>query len=251
MRYRITVQYNGAAYSGWQSQENARSVQSVVEKAMAEVLGHEVRVFGCGRTDRGVHAEMQVCHFDTPKRLHVSTFPMGVNLRLPPDVALTDCRLVAEAFDARFDATKKRYVYRAYISPYRHPLLDGRFAQFYKMPDVEKMRQAAKYFLGEHDFASFMASGSQTKNTVRELYRFDLVRNGEELLFLVEGNGFLYHMVRILVGTLLEVGYGKRAPEEMPALLQARCRKKSGKTAPACGLCLQHVWYAGEDLSPQ
>ena len=243
MRYRITVQYNGAAYSGWQSQENARSVQSVVEKAMAEVLGHEVRIFGCGRTDRGVHAEMQVCHFDTPKRLHVSTFPMGVNLRLPPDVALTDCRLVAETFDARFDATKKRYVYRAYISPYRHPLLDGRFAQFYKMPDVEKMRQAAKYFLGEHDFASFMASGSQTKNTVRELYRFDLFRNGEELLFVVEGNGFLYHMVRIITGTLIEVGMHRRKPEELAEILDSGNREMAGELAPAKGLALMEVRY--------
>lgn len=247
MRYALKVEYSGAAYSGWQSQNNSDTVQQVLQRALRQVLDHDVKVYGSGRTDRGVHAKGQVCHFDTPRRLKTGSFPMGVNLHLPPDISVTACAAVADGFDARYDAQKKTYEYKAYFSSYRHPLSDADHAQYYKMPDVAKMRRASQDLVGKHDFRCFMASGASVKSTVREIYRLDIFENGDELRWEVEGSAFLYHMVRILVGTLLDVGYGKIAADAMPSLLQAGDRKRCGKTAPARGLCLKQVMYS-EDL---
>ncbi|WP_050727549.1 tRNA pseudouridine(38-40) synthase TruA [Vulgatibacter incomptus] len=242
---KLTLEYDGTDFVGWQVQPNGRTVQEVLEGALARLLGGEsVRVTGAGRTDAGVHALGQVATFRTARELPLQAFEKGLNAILPDDVAVVSAEEVAEGFDARRSASGKRYVYRISNRPGRSPLRRRTHWELFRPLDVEAMQAAADRLLGEHDFSAFRAADCPAKTTVRILRRLD-VRAGAagEIVITAEATAFLKHMVRNLVGTLVEVGLGKREAGTMPALLASGDRRLAGRTAPAKGLVMEEVFY--------
>lgn len=241
---KLTLEYDGTDFVGWQVQPNGRSVQEVVEAALAKLLGEPVRVTGAGRTDAGVHAAGQVCSLRTTKRIPLKAFVLGMNSLLPPEVAVVEAADVPPEFDARRSASGKRYEYRIWNGPTRSPLRRRRAWELFRPLDVAAMRVAAAHLLGEHDFSAFRASDCPAKTTRRIVRVLDVVgESGGEVLVAAEATAFLKHMVRNLVGTLAEVGHGKRDPASMPALLAGGDRTKAGVTAPPQGLTLVRVDY--------
>lgn len=245
--FKLTLEYDGARFAGWQSQRDrpdARSVQETLEAAIARVTGHTVRVEGSGRTDAGVHAEGQVASVSIDTDLAPEVLRRALGGVLPRDLAVIEVAVALPGFHARHDARSKRYRYRVWSGPTPSPLRRGR-SHWVRTPlDLDAMRAAAAHLVGSHDFASFQAAGSDVRSTERSLERVDI--GGEspgDVSFDFAGNGFLRHMVRNLVGTLLEVGTGRRDPDSLPALLAARDRALAGPTAPARGLCLVAVGY--------
>ena len=242
-RIRLILEYDGTNYSGWQRQINAPSVQQTLEETLHRLLGAPVTVTGSSRTDAGVHALGQNVHFDTTSRIPGDKFAFALNTMLPDDIRVRASMDAAADFHARFSATGK--VYRYAIQNTRHaPAIDRLTHAHVPLPlDVERMHAAAQAMVGRHDFAAFAAAGSIARDTRRTIYRVQAARCGERVYLLVHGDGFLYNMVRILTGTLLEVGLGQRTPESMVDVLEARERTAAGKTAPAQGLVLQEVYY--------
>jgi tRNA pseudouridine38-40 synthase len=243
--FRLTLEYDGADFEGWQVQPGGRrTVQGVVEGALAEITGVPARVMGAGRTDSGVHAEAQVASVTLATDLSAETLCRALNGVLPRDLAALAVDEAREGFDARRDARGKRYCYRIWNGPAPSPLRRGRFLRVETPLDLAAMQRAADACVGRHDFTSFRAARSHTKTSVRTLGRVDVreVSPGE-IEIQVEGDGFLRHMVRILVGTLLEVGRGRRDPASLPATLAARDRAEAGPTAPGRGLTLVRVDY--------
>ena len=239
----LTLEYDGTDFVGWQIQPNGRSVQEVLEAALARVLGSPVRVHSAGRTDAGVHARGMPAHFETAAGLPLAAYREGVNRLLPPDVAVREAVEASQGFHARFDARGKWYRYSIYCAPVRSPLL-GRSAWHIRSAlDLPAMCRAAQDFVGSHDFAAFRAAGCDARTTVREVFSVQLEQQGELLLIDVRGGGFLRHMVRVMVGTLVEIGMGRRPATDVTQLLGHGCRQKAGRTAPAHGLCLMEVWY--------
>ena len=209
MRIKLTVSYDGTCYCGWQVQPNGISVQQTLEKAIELATGESVKVVGSGRTDAGVHAIGQVAHFDTESSIPPQKFFKAINVHLPSDVRVLNSQEVSD-FDARKSAKKKTYCYTAYFGEVEKPLKE-RYALFLDtIPDIEKMKSAAKLFIGKHDFKCFNASGGGAKTTVRTIYNIDIEFGDGQMKVYVCGNGFLYNMVRTLVGTLLKAGYGMR-----------------------------------------
>jgi len=242
-KIKLTLEYDGTDFVGWQVQPNGRTVQEELEKALRVLLGHDVRVVGAGRTDSGVHATGQVASFFAERRLPKSAYLKGLNGILPPDVAAVDMEEVPDEFCARRWASGKRYVYRISNRPVRSPLRRRTHWQIFPPLDVAAMREAAKHFVGRHDFAAFRASDCTAPTTVRELFRLDLLQQGDEIAFVFEATAFLKQMVRNIVGTLVEVGLGKRPPDDPVRILASRDRRLAGETAPAHGLTLERVWY--------
>jgi len=219
-------------------------VQATLAAALAEIAGGAVRVLGAGRTDAGVHAEGQVASAAFETRLEAATLLRAINAHLPRDVAVVDCALAHDGFDPRREAKSKLYRYAVWNAPVASPLRRRRFHHVPWPVDVAAMKEAAAHLVGRHDFASFQAAGSGVTDTVRTLTRVELAgASGGELVFLLEGDGFLRHMVRNVVGTLLEIGGARRPPGSLRALLAARDRKQAGPTAPARGLTLVRVDY--------
>ena len=247
MRVLLRVQYKGTDYCGWQRQKNGLSVQEVLANAVFETTGERSVMHGSGRTDAGVHAIAQAVHFDTHTKIPLEKLPIAINAHLPASIRVLSAREVEAGFNARFDAKVKTYVYKMYSAPVTSPLREGLFAFVHKAPDLEKMRKAASYLVGEHDFKVFQAAGGHVKTTVRTIYAFSIKQEGEEITFEVTGNGFLYNMVRIMVGTLYYVGIGKIAPESIPDILSSGKRDRAGKTMPPEGLYLKEVKYAFEE----
>ncbi|MBM4017644.1 MAG: tRNA pseudouridine(38-40) synthase TruA [Planctomycetes bacterium] len=240
---RMTVAYDGTNYHGWQEQPGQATVQGALVQALATVLGERPAVEGAGRTDAGVHALGQVAAFKTEHAIGVDRLHAAVNSCLPPDIAVTGMREVALGFRPSLAAVSKHYRYRIYRGPVR-PVFEARYVwHWYRPLAVEPMRQAARLLVGRHDFKSFEGRGSARQDTVREVTRLDVVEAGPELHFEVEGNRFLYRMVRSLVGTLTEVGRGHRPVEWAAEVLAARDRMAAGPTAPPHGLCLVEVRY--------
>lgn len=249
-RLRLTLEYDGGPFVGWQVQPNGRSVQEVVEHALGRLLDTPTRVSSAGRTDAGVHAEGQVVSFTTDRNLPLKAYVQGLNGLLPPEIAVRHAAEVPDAFDPRRWALGKRYRYRISNLPTRSPLLRRTHWELHAPLDVEAMRDAASRLLGRHDYSAFRAADCQAQHAVRELSRMDLEGEGGGLLSVtVEGTAFLKHMVRNLVGTLVEVGRGTRPPEWVEAVLASRDRRQAGKTAPAHGLCMVEVFY-GEGPRP-
>lgn len=240
---KLTLEYDGTDFLGWQVQAAGRTVQAELEKGLARLLGHEVRVVGAGRTDSGVHALGQVANFRTARHLPRDAYLKGLNGILPRDMAVVDVEEVAPDFCARRSASGKRYVYRISNRPVRSPLRRRTHWEIFRPLDVEAMRAAAIHFVGRHDFAAMRASDCTAPTTVRDLFRLDVDAFGDEIVLAFEATAFLKQMVRNIVGTLVEVGMGKRRPEEMPDLLHSRDRRLAGETAPAHGLVLERVWY--------
>jgi tRNA pseudouridine38-40 synthase len=242
-RIRLTLQYDGTAYAGWQVQPRLATIQGTLEAALARMAGEPVRVTGAGRTDAGVHALGQVAHFDTTLAHADGVWVRALNAQLPRDIAVLDAREVAEGFHARHGAAAKHYRYRVLNRPVRCPF---RRAHTWFVPvalDVEAMASGAAALTGTHDFSSFRAAGCGAASPVRRLDRAEVGREGDEVVFDLVGSGFLKQMVRNIVGTLVAVGRGRHRPERVAAVLAARDRSAAGETAPAWGLTLVRVTY--------
>lgn len=247
-RIRLTVEYDGGGYSGWQRQRNAVSVQQRLEEALFRITGERAAITGASRTDAGVHALSQVAHFDTLSRIPADKFSYALNTKLPPDIRVRASAEADESFHARFDAKAKVYRYLIYDGAHHTALLRGFAAHsIYPLDDL-RMDAEARAIEGKHDFAAFAASGSAAKDTVRTVYRARVRRRERVVALFVLGDGFLYNMVRILAGTLMGVGSGKLAGGAIPRALSSGNRLDLGTTAPACGLTLLRVFY-GDDFA--
>lgn len=239
----ITISYDGSAYHGWQVQKNAVTVQQVFQKAVEKLFRQKTDIKGCSRTDSGVHANMYCVSLKTQKNIPCENIITGLNTYLPKDIAVTGCIEVADDFHARYSVKSKEYVYRIYNSQIRNPFLKN-YALHYRYPiDAQYLNEEAKAFLGSHDFSGFCSAKSDVEDTVRTVYSFSVTRNGDEVIFSVEADGFLYNMVRIMVGTLLFVNEGKIKQGELADVIKSKDRKRAGKTAPAHGLYLNNVKY--------
>ena len=241
---KLTLAYDGTNYVGWQRQLNGVSVQQLVEEALAPLSGGvPPTVVGAGRTDAGVHALGQVATVNLDTDVPASGIQRAMNVRLPADIRAIGAVDAPPGFHARYHARAKTYRYRMATTSVLSPF-DRWFVWHAPEPrDVEAMRAAARALLGRHDFASFQARGATVRGTVRTIHRFDVTERGGEIVFDVEADGFLRHMVRAIVGTLADVGAGLRPPEAMPAVITARDRQAAGQTAPASGLTLVSVTY--------
>lgn len=243
MRYAMVIEYDGTNYAGWQRQKNAVSVQQKIEEALEVVLGSKTIIYASGRTDSGVHAEGQVAHFESEKELNTRSTIYSLNSLLPSDVKIQKMFKVSSDFHAQYSAKRKTYLYRSYVSESASPLRDRFYARILPPVDVEKMKRASKSLVGKHDFKAFCSTGSSINSTEREIYEFNIVEKGDEVIFEITGNGFLYNMVRIIVGTLYFIGKGKLPETAIDEMLATGNRKAGGKTYPACGLCLKQVEY--------
>lgn len=242
-RIKLTVAYDGTNYYGWQKQPDAITVEEVVNRELTRLLQEPIEVIGASRTDSGVHALGNVAVFDTDTRIPPEKISYALNARLPKDIVIQDSKEVPPDFHPRRTDCVKTYEYRILNTRFPVPTMRLYAHYVYKPLDVEKMQAAAAFLVGEHDFASFCSAGSQVKETVRTIYRLDLKREGNMVSFQVEGNGFLYNMVRIIAGTLIEVGIGSYPPERVREMLEARDRIRCGPKAPACGLTLVGIRY--------
>lgn len=243
MRIRLIVAYDGTNYHGWQIQKNAVSVEGVLTEALQELLGEEIELAGTSRTDSGVHALGNVAVFDTDTRIPPEKIAVAVNQRLPEDIRVMCSEEVASDFHPRYQVSRKTYEYSITNAKIQFPT-KRLYSYFVYIPlDVERMRQTAEYFLGEHDFGGFCSVGSQVKTTVRTIYALDVLQDGEDIRIRITGNGFLYNMVRIIAGTLIEVGMGRREPEMVKKAVDTADRKLAGPTAPPQGLTLVNIEF--------
>ncbi len=242
-RIKLILAYDGTEYVGWQYQPNGMSVQQCLEQAIHQLTGVIHTVYSSGRTDSGVHARGMVCHLTTELNLPLGAWREGLNRYLPDDIAVRQAECVDDEFHARFSARGKRYRYTILRDPVRSPLERTNSWQVKKPLNLEKMELAAQDFLGIHDFASFRTSGCSARTTVREIFSVDLKEEGSLLHIDVCGSGFLRNMVRMMVGTLVQIGRGKRPVDTIKVLLVRQDSAPSPLTAPAQGLCLMEVWF--------
>ncbi len=242
-RVAMGIEYLGARYHGWQIQPSVDSVQARLQEALSRIANHPVEIVCAGRTDRGVHATMQVIHFDTTAQRSLQAWQRGALSGLPDDIGVLWVREMKADFHARFSALRRSYRYVLYNAAHRPGLLHGRVSWFHLPLEVERMQQAALHLLGEHDFSSFRGRDCQAHSPVRTLSDFKIQRDGEFIYFDLSANAFLMHMVRNMVGTLLQVGTGKREATWVTEVLAAKRREAAGITAPPEGLYLTHVNY--------
>ena len=242
-RIKLTIAYDGTNYCGWQVQPNGITVEEVINKALSKMTGEEILVIGASRTDSGVHAMGNVAVFDTNTTIPPEKIGIALNQRLPEDIVITKSEEVPLDFHPRYCDCSKTYEY--HIINTRIPVPTKRFTSYfvsYEL-DIDKMREAASYLVGEHDFVSFCNVRTDVENTVRTITALDILTNGNEITIRITGNGFLYNMVRIIVGTLIRVGRGFYEPEKVKEILEAKNRKAAGVTAPAHGLMLMEINY--------
>ena len=242
-RVKLTVAYDGTGYCGWQVQPNGITVEEVLNKALQKLTGEEITVMGASRTDSGVHAMGNVAVFDTNTSIPAERIAMALNQRLPEDIVIVKSEEVPADFHPRYGDIKKTYEY--HIVNTRTPMPTKRLYNYFVSYDldIEKMRKAAGYLVGEHDFVSFCNVRTDVENTVRTVYALDVLQQGDEITVRITGNGFLYNMVRIIVGTLIRVGRGFYEPEEVKRILEAKERTAAGVTAPPQGLFLMEIEY--------
>ena len=245
--YKLVLSYDGSRYKGWQRQGNTSgTVQGKVEETLSRILGQPIEIAGAGRTDAGVHARMQVASFRADTELSTEAILTALRRYLPEDIGAESLSAVQPRFHARLHCAGKTYLYRVWYSD-APCVFDRKYVYRVAEPlDVEAMRQAAEALTGEHDFASFH-TGRSKKSTIRRIDSIELCRSGDELRLFLRGNGFLYNMVRIIVGTLLEVGAGRLAPADISGIIESKNREQAGPTAPAKGLCLWEVYYFSEN----
>ena len=239
----LTLEYDGAHFYGFQVQKNRRTVQSELELALKKLFGKKIRIATSGRTDSGVHAEAQVVHFKTESKLALDKILKGLNHYLPEDLAVTEIQKVPSSFHAQYSAKRKTYEYRIFNSSVRSPLKRTRTFFVPYWLNFSRMKQAARLLRGKHDFRAFEASGSRRKSAVRTIRKLDIKKTGNDIMITVEANGFLYNMVRSLVGTLIEIGRGRMTLSGLKAVLVSKNRSQIGPTAPAHGLTLKRVSY--------
>ena len=239
----LTLRFDGGAYHGWQVQQNGVSVQETLQNAVEGVFGTRYGVTGCSRTDAGVHANMYCCCFSTVSEMACEKVIAALNAWLPDDIGVYGCREVPDDFHPRYSCVSKEYLYRIWNSPYRNPFLYGRSLQ-YKYPlDEKALADEAWAFVGTHDFKGFASAGGSVADTVRTVRRFEVARDGDEVAFIVEADGFLYNMVRIMAGTLLDIAAGKIETGSLEVILNSGDRSRAGATAPPQGLYLNRVFY--------
>ena len=242
--YRFTISYDGSRYFGWEHQPNTdMTIQGKIETVLKRMTDTDVEVLGAGRTDAGVHAKAMIanCFLDTT--MSEQEIKNYVNQYLPDDIAITDVSIAGDRFHSRYNALGKTYRYTCYIGDSK-PVFDRKYVYVRdEKPNIDRMKSAASYLIGEHDFAAFCSNPKMKKSTVRNLDSIEITTNGDYIMLTYHGSGFLQHMVRILTGTILEAGFGKRTPESILTLLEEKDRTKAGPTAPACGLCLIEVDY--------
>lgn len=242
-RIALGLEYDGSRFLGWQKQPGGATVQDALESGLAEVAGAAIATIAAGRTDRGVHARLQVVHFDTAAQRPLSAWVRGVNALLPPPVAVLWAHEVADDFHARYSALSRSYRYELLNRAVR-PALSASYTGWFHLPlDVPAMREAAAALLGEHDFSAFRSSECQAKSPVRTIHALEIERRGERIDFLIRANAFLHHMVRNLVGTLVYVGKGKHPPQWVNELLRSRDRAKAAPTFGPEGLYLETIEY--------
>ena len=243
MNIKLTIEYDGTDYHGWQAQPNGKTIQEVLEHALSEILRENVRLKGSGRTDAGVHALAQVANFICNRETDLWRLQRGLNGLTSADIVVKNMELVSDTFDARRDARKRVYEYRIWNHPWPS-VFDRRFAYHVHHPlDLSAMEETIKILEGEHDFSSFQASGYDAAHPIRRIYRNSIELRGDFLVYRIEANAYLRHMVRNIVGTFMEVGRGERLPIDMAELLRAKDRTKAGPTAPPQGLFLVQVEY--------
>jgi len=237
-RVRLTVAYDGTNYHGWQIQKNGITIESELNRCLTALLQEPIEVIGASRTDSGVHALGNIAVFDTVNRMPAEKISYALNQRLPEDIRIQKSEEVALDWHPRHCDSRKTYEYRIYRGQFPMPVKRLYSLFSYHQYDVNKMQEAAAYLEGEHDFKSFCQTGAQVESTVRTLYSVEIIEQGEDLVIRVCGNGFLYNMVRIIAGTLMEIGQGKRDPMDIYTILEAKDRAAAGPTAPAHGLML-------------
>ncbi len=248
-RIRLVVAYDGTNYCGWQIQPNGITIEEVLNRELSRITGEKIQVIGASRTDSGVHALGNVAVFDTESRIPPERFSYALNQRLPEDIVAARSEEVPQDWHPRYqDKIRKTYEYHIYNAKTPDPL-KRKYATFVSFPlDIGKMREAAEYLVGEHDFASFCNIRTNALNTVRTVEEASIVKDGADITVRVRGDGFLYNMVRIIVGTLIRVGRGFYAPERVKEILEEKERTAAGVTAPPNGLVLVGIEYGDEDL---
>lgn len=237
-RIMLTVAYDGTEYSGWQIQPGKITIEGVLNEELSRVLNEDIKVIGASRTDSGVHAEGAVCVFDTKSSIPGDKFSYALNRSLPSDIVIMDSREVSSDFHPRKVNCRKTYRYSLWNDKFILPTKKRYYHHIYTNLDIDVMCEAAKAFVGEHDFAAFCSTGSQATTTVRTIYSMNVIKKDKEISIEVCGNGFLYNMVRIIAGTLIEAGQGKYSPSDIEKMLESGQRNNAGQTAPANGLCL-------------
>ena len=243
-RVRLIIAYDGTNYCGWQTQPNGITVQGVLNDALSELLGEKIETIGASRTDAGVHALGNVAVFDTNTRIPGEKISYALNQRLPEDIRIQMSEEVEPDFHPRYCDSEKTYEYRILNRKFPVPT-ERLYSYFYHYKlDVEKMREATSYLIGRHDFASFCSAGSQVESTVRTVYSLSVNKRDDVISIRITGNGFLYNMVRIIVGTLIKVGLGVYPPEHVKEIIEAKDRYVAGPKAPACGLTLVGIEYS-------
>lgn len=245
-RIRLIIQYDGTGYVGWQTQPNGIAVQEIIEKELEKLTGSRPVLHASGRTDSGVHAMAQVAHFDTDSRIPPDKFCYALNVGLPRDIRVLYSDQ-AEGFHSRFDVVKKHYRYTVNNGPHAGAFNRNTALHYHYPLDDAKMQRAADVLLGRHDFAAFKSTGTEPESTVRTIYSACWSRDGNMLRFDISGSGFMYNMVRIIVGTLLEIGSGRRDEDSVAKALKSLSRSDAGATAPAHGLMLYRVEYPDFD----
>ena len=242
-RIRLIIAYDGTAYVGWQTQPNGISIQETIESALSKVTKEKISLHGSGRTDSGVHAHAQVAHFDTETRMPADKIAIATNMFLPPDIRILHSEECSFDFHSRFSAKKKEYRYTIHIGTHSDVFTRNTALQLHHEPDLSLLQNTASMIIGTHDFHAFMSSGTSIENTVRTITESEWFCSGDFLVYRVVGNGFLYNMVRILVGTMLEIAFGNLLCESIHNALVSGNRSDLGPTAPAKGLMLYRVIY--------
>lgn len=242
----LLVEYDGTGYCGWQSQKNGKSIQDTLQKAIFDLTGEKVNLYGCSRTDAGVHAAGHVSNFHSSTNIPMQKIPIAMNSHLPLDISVKKAAYVDETFHARFDAKGKRYRYSIWNEKTRPALCRNFNYHTPRVIDIDLMRKASEKLTGTRDYAAFMASGSETASTVRTLEDIRIDTAGHQINMIFTGNGFLYNMVRILAGTLFYVGIGKIDIDGINDIIISKDRTLAGKTLPACGLTLEKVFYEND-----
>ena len=240
---KLTIEYDGKCYNGWQKQPDKLNIQGEIEKAIYNITKEKVELIGSGRTDAGVHALGQVANFKTNSNIPIEKIPLAINSQLKSSIIIKSAEEVDERFHSRYNAKHKTYRYIINNSKTGTALYRNLQYCFPIKLDVEKMKEASKFFEGEHDFKAFKSSGTSAKNSVRTIYKAVVKEEGENIIIELTGNGFLYNMVRIISGTLLDVGLGKINPSEIPDIINSKDTQRAGKTLPAHGLYLVEVLY--------
>lgn len=239
----LTLRYNGSAFHGWQIQPNGNTVQQELCNAFKKLSGNDENIIGCSRTDAGVHANMFCCNVRTQCVVPAEKIPDALNFYLPPEISVYDCRDVDYDFHARYDCRGKEYIYLIYNGKYRNPFYEDK-AMFYPYElNEEMLNDEIKAFMGVHDFSAFCSAGTEVQDKTREIYDCSVTRKGDLVEIRVSGNGFLYNMVRIMVGTLLDIQREKIKRGSIPDIIESKNRENAGVTAEGCGLYLNKVFY--------